>query len=176
MVSKKKTTKKKIKKSSSTQIIIDYQRIFFLFGPLLLIFLIIVFFLLVQFHALPKIQDFFSFQSWHNPFSESSSSSQNQDPTVISEYPPELPMINESQSPHEILKQLENTLNEMDNEAQIFPILEKIHEEALSDIKNGVSEDEVKEKLIFNYKLAQEMNFAYQNKLNRFHESTTSAK
>lgn len=172
---KKKTLfKKAIKtKSPTLQFIINYERIILLVGPIIVFLVITLIVLFIENNDFSKIVNFLKYKSWNPPDQTETTTSFQNDPNVVIENPPVLPKIDESKPLSEILKDLEKSMIEMKNNDFTSALVQKIHDEALAEM-NGGKENEAKEKLILGYKLAQEMYFAYQNKQNRFRESTAS--
>ena len=176
---KRKIPKKKVKRKSLSQsYIIDYERIAILIAPFVVITLFILVYYIVQVQALPRIEDFFSLKTWQTLFKKEATSPSSQSwtetPDVVLEDPPPLPEIDENLPLVEIMIELEETIVEMGENNFTSALLQKIHDEAQQELAAG-NVVAAKEKLLLEYKLAQEMYFAYQNKLIRFRESTQSA-
>lgn len=174
---KKILIKRKIKtKSPTLQFIINYERIILLFGPLIVLVVTALFIIFIENNGIPRFKEFFQYQSWILLYKKQATSSYNglQDPGVVSETPPPLPQIDESKPLPEIISDLEESMKEMTSNNFTSALIQKIHDEAVAEMNQGNTES-ARQKLILAYKLAQEMYFAYQNKLNRFGQTTSSA-
>ena len=171
---KKIVLKKSIKtKSPTLQFIVNYERIILLIGPIIILLVITIVVIFIENNDFSRIVNFLKHKSWNPPSKSETTTSYKDDPNVIIENPPALPQIDENKPVSEILKDLEKSMVEMENNNFTSALVQKIHDEALTESNSG-NEVAAKEKLIFGYKLAQEMYFAYQNKQIRFRESTMS--
>ncbi|KKP70372.1 hypothetical protein A2X44_01515 [candidate division CPR3 bacterium GWF2_35_18] len=171
---KKLVLKKAIKtKSPTLQFIINYERIFLFIGPIAVFIIILLIVLFIENNDFSKFFNFFKYKGWTPPSKTETTTSYQDDSDIVIENPPALPDIDENKPLSEILTDIEKTMVEMSNDDFTSELIQKIHDEALTEMNSG-NEVIAKEKLIFGYKLAQEMYFAYQNKQIRFRESTMS--
>lgn len=178
---KKLNLKRKIQKMGKT-IIINYEGIINVVAPILFILLVVAILFLVDKNIWGKIKDFFIYQRWRKPNIERQDSSNSaehwvEDPDVvpldISDIP-DIPSIDEKLPTEEIALQLKSKIEELDESFFSTELIEKLKEKTEQEITEE-NEETIRQDLIDTYNLLEEMIFAYQNKLNRYHESTGSA-
>lgn len=170
-------------RSKMVTFLIDYKKVLLLISPIFLVVFVLIIILFFTSTTWQNIKDFFTYNNWEIPFIQhtetSTSATQNQwfeDPDVVIADPPELPEIDETKETAIILDDIQVIIDDLEEHSDFtFTLLSVMREEALADLEKGVPEEEVQAKLVEAYKLAQEMQWAYYNKLMRFRETTQSS-